>query len=114
MKIIYTLSKTQTVRGVDLARELEVSKPTVCIYLKQLVEGGDITMDEHHTVHLTDQGRIVAESTQDKHSILFELLRSLGVPSTIAAKDACAIEHNLSSESYEALKQLVQERQSTQ
>lgn len=111
LKIIYTLSKSQVVRGVDLARELEVSKPTVFVYLKQLIEAGDITMDEHHTVHLTQQGRLVAESTREKHSTLCELLQSLGVPGSIAVKDACAIEHNLSPESYDALKRLVQERQ---
>ena len=111
LKRIYNLSKTGEVRGADLASELDVSRPTVCIYLKQLVEAGDITMDAHHTVHLTEQGRAVAETTRDKHSTLFELLCSLGVPSVIAARDACAIEHNLSPESYEALKQLLQERQ---
>ena len=90
--------------------ELGVSKPTVCIYLKQLAEAGDITMDEHHTVHLTAQGREVAESIRAKHKLLLELFRSLGVPEHVAAEDACAIEHNLSAESFQALKKLVQER----
>lgn len=111
LKLICTLSKTGPVRGSDLARELDVSRPTVSIYLKQLIEAGDITMDRHHAVHLTDQGLQVAQCTQDKHSVLLELLQSLGVPGGVAAKDACAIEHNLSPESYEALKQLLRERQ---
>ena len=111
LKLIDELSKTGEVRGIELARELEVSKPTVCIYLKRLVENGDITMDDEHTVHLTNQGRAVAQATKAKHSILFELLQSIGVPCAIAAEDACAMEHNLSPESYEALKELVKERQ---
>lgn len=111
LKLIDELSKTGEVRGIDLARELEVSKPTVCVYLKRLVENGDITMDEEHTVHLTDQGRGVAQATKDKHSLLVELLKSIGVPGAIAAEDACAMEHNLSPESYEAQKELVKERQ---
>ena len=111
LKRIEELSKTGEVRGIDLARELEVSKPTVCVYLKRLVENGDVTMDDEHTVHLTDQGRAIAQATKAKHSILFELLQSIGVPRAIAARDACAMEHNLSPESYEALKKLVKERQ---
>lgn len=110
LKLIHTISKTKGVRGVDLARELEVSRPTVSIFLKQLVEAGDVTMDEHRIVHLTEQGRRVAEAIGDKHCILYELLRSLGVPEAIAAEDACAMEHNISPESLEALKLLVQER----
>ena len=111
LKLIYTLSKKGEVRGADLAEELDVKRPTVSVYLKQLIENGDITMDKHHTVHLTEQGLQVAESTLDKHSLLSTLLQSLGVPNSIAQKDACAIEHNLSPESYEALKLLLQERQ---
>lgn len=111
LKWIDELSKTGEVRGIDLARELEVSKPTVCVYLKRLVASGDITMDGEHTVHLTEQGRAVAQAIRAKNSILFALLQSIGVPCAIAARDACAMEHNLSPESYEALKELVKERQ---
>lgn len=107
LKLIDTLSKSQSVHGADLARELEVSRPTVSIYLKQLVEAGDITMDRHRAVHLTEQGQKIADSTQEKHGIVFQLLHGLGVPKEIAATDACAIEHSLSPESYAALKQLV-------
>ena len=113
LKTIDSLSRKGHVRGVDLAAELGVSKPTVCIYLKQLVEEGHITMDEHRNPHLTEQGRQIAELTQAKHGILLELLESLGVPSAIAAEDACAIEHNLSRESYLALKKLVEERKAS-
>lgn len=111
LKRIYELSKTCDVRGVDLARELGVSKPTVCVYLKRLVEYGDITMDAQHTVHLTAQGHEIAEQICGKHSMLTQLLLCLGVPKPIAIADACAIEHNLSPESYEALKLLLEERQ---
>lgn len=111
LKMVDVLSKTGEVRGIDLARGLGVSKPTVCVYLKRLVENGDIAMDAEHTIRLTQQGRAVAEATKAKHSILFELLQSIGVPCAIAAEDACAMEHNLSPESFEAIKQLVKERQ---
>ena len=111
LKLIYRLAKYGEVRGADIAEVLDVSRPTVCVCLKRMVEAGDITMDEHHTVHLTQQGLKIAEATQEKHSFLVKLLCSLGVPDNIATEDACGIEHNLSPESYAALQQLYKERQ---
>ena len=111
LKRIHELSKTGEVRGADLATELNVKRPIVCVYLKRLVDIGDIVMDEHHCVHLTQQGLQIAESTLDKHGMLLELLQNLGVPGEVAAGDACAIEHNISPETYSALKQLLNERQ---
>ena len=111
LKLIYTLSGKGEVHGADLADELDVKQPTVCVYLKRLVDIGDIVMDEHHCVHLTTQGLQIAESTLDKHGMLLELLQNLGVPGEVAASDACAIEHNISPETYSALKQLLNERQ---
>ena len=111
LKLIYTLSQKGEVRGSDLADELDIKRPTVCVYLKRMAEIGDIIMDRHHCVHLTEQGLKIAESTLDKHGMLLELLQDLGVPDEIAAEDACAMEHNLSPETFIALKQLLNERQ---
>lgn len=111
LKLIHRLSKSKDVHGVDLSRELGVSKPTVSIFLKQLIETGYITVDQHHAVFLTPKGLEIAEETQEKHQTLCSLLECLGVPKAIASADACAIEHDLSPVSYEALKRLVQERQ---
>ena len=111
LKLIYTLSQKGEVRGADLADELDIKRPTVCVYLKRLAENGDITMDKHHCVFLTVQGLAVAEATLDKHDMLSDLLQDLGVPRRIAMEDACAIEHNISPETYLALKQLLNERQ---
>ena len=111
LKLIYTLSKKGEVRGSDLADELNVKRPTVCVYLKRLIENGDIVMDAHHCVRLTEQGLAITQSTLDKHGMLLALLQDLGVPSGIATVDACAIEHSISPETYCALKQLLNERQ---
>ena len=111
LKLIYLLSQKGEVRGSDLADELDIKRPTVCVYLKRLAENGDITMDKHHCVFLTVQGLAVAEATLDKHDMLSDLLQNLGVPRRIAREDACAIEHNISPETYLALKQLLNERQ---
>lgn len=110
-KLIYSLSRKGEVRGGDLADELNIKGLTVCVYLKRLAENGDIFMDEHHCVFLTEQGRSVARATLDKHGLLLELLQDLGVPCSIAAGDACAIEYNINPETYVALKQLLNERQ---
>ena len=111
LKLIYQLSELGEVRGAEIADMMDVSRPTVCAYLKRLVEYGDVVMDHHHTVHLTDQGRQIAEETLEKHSFLVKLLCSIGVPTAIAAADACGIEHNISPETYHALKRLYQERE---
>ena len=111
LKLIYTLSRKGDVRGADLADALNIKRPTVCVYLKRMAQIGDIVMDEHHCVQLTQQGLAIAESTLDKHGMLLALLQDLGVPSAVAAQDACAIEHNLSPETFLALKQLLTQRQ---
>lgn len=110
LKLIYLLSRKREVRGAELADELNIKRPTVCVYLKRLAENGDIIMDSHHCVHLTEQGLRIAESTLDRHSMLLALLQDLGVPEDVAARDACAMEHNLSPETFDALKQLLEER----
>ena len=114
LKVIYTLAGKGEVRGSDLADELGIRRSTVCVYLKRLAEVGDITMDAHHCVRLTRQGRAIAEATLDKHGLLLSLLQELGVPAAVADRDACAIEHNLSPETYSALKQLLKQRQTNQ
>lgn len=111
LKLIHTLSKGGEVRGSDIADELDVKRPTVCVFLKRLVEYGDITMDEHHCIFLTQQGLTIAEETLDKHGVLLNLLRTLGVPDPVAKEDACAIEHSISPETFTAFKQLLQERE---
>ena len=112
LKLIYLLSQTGAVHGDELADELNVKRPTVCIYLKRLMENGDITMDIHHCICLTEQGLAIAESTLDKHGMLMALFRNLGIPEGIATEDACAIEHGICSETYSALKKSLNERQS--
>jgi len=111
LKMIYTLSDKGAVRGSDLADALEISRPTVCVYLKRLAEAGDVVMDEHRCVHLTEQGLKLAESTLDKHGMIRTLLQELGVPENIAEVDASVLACNVSSETFCVMKQLLSERQ---
>ena len=93
-----------TVRSVDVARHLEVTKPSVCNAVATLRDGGFLTMDEDYSLHLTDVGREVAEQTYEKHRFFTDRLIEAGVDPDTAERDACRIEHVISDESFERLK----------
>lgn len=103
LKHIHCLSQNIPVHPVDLARALEVSKPTVSVYLKQLQENGYVVIGAHHIITLTPKGLMIARQTQQRHQTIQCLLECLGVPSEVAASDACMMEHGLSPQSYEAI-----------
>lgn len=104
LKTIYLLSRRHScVRGVDIADELNVSRPTVSIIVKRLTEDGYVTKNSEHEVFLTDEGRKIAENTLKKNQLFKELLTELGVDEKTAAADACEMEHAVSAQSYEAL-----------
>ena len=105
--VLILQKKKGTVRSVDVARYLEVSKPSVCHAVATLRDGGFLTMDEDYSLHLTDVGRDVAEQTYEKHRFFTERLIEAGVNPDTAERDACRIEHVISPESFEALKQHV-------
>ena len=92
------------VRSVDVARHLEVTKPSVCNAVATLRDGGFLTMDEGYFLHLTDVGREVAEQIYEKHPFFTERLIVAGVDPATAERDACRIEHVISDESLERLK----------
>ena len=92
------------VRSVDVARYMDVSKPSVCHAVATLRDGGFLTMDEDYFLHLTDVGREAAEATYEKHRFFTEMLTRAGVDPAIAERDACRIEHVISEESFEHLK----------
>lgn len=102
--VLILQKKTGTVRSVDVARYLEVSKPSVCHAVATLRDGGFLTMDEDYSLHLTDVGRDVAEQTYEKHRFFTERLIEAGVNPDTAERDACRIEHVISDESFRCLK----------
>ena len=93
------------VRSVDVARHMDVSKPSVCHAMATLRDGGFLTMDEDHFLHLTDLGWEVAEAIYEKHRFFTKQLIAAGVDPMIAEKDACRIEHVISEESFQRLKE---------
>ena len=92
------------VRSVDVARHMDVSKPSVCHAVATLKNGGFLTMDDDFFLHLTDVGREVAEQIYEKHRFLTERLIAAGVDPKTAEADACRIEHVISEESFRRLK----------
>ncbi len=94
------------VRSIDIANELEYSKPSVSVAMKNLRENGYIEMDSDGYITLLDKGLEIAEKMYERHTILSDWLTSIGVDPGIAAKDACRIEHVISVESFQAIKAL--------
>ena len=112
LEAILVLQKKQgMVRSVDVARYMEVSKPSVCHAVATLRDGGFLTMDEDHFLHLTDVGREVAERTYERHCFFTEQLIAAGVDPKTAEADACRIEHIISDESFDRLKEAAAQKQ---
>ncbi len=92
------------VRSVDIANELDFKKSSVSIAMKNLREKNHITVSEQGFIYLTDSGREIAEMIYERHELLSAWLTRLGVPKEIAVEDACKMEHVISKESFEAIK----------
>ena len=102
--ILVLQKKLGMVRSVDVARHMEVSKPSVCHAVATLRDGGFLTMDEDHFLHLTDVGREMAERTYERHCFFTEQLIAAGVDPKTAEADACRIEHIISQDSFEKIR----------
>ena len=90
-------------RSVDIAAGLAVSKPSVSVAMKQLREGGYITMDRDNYISLTDSGREIAQRIYDRHKLLTHILMKIGVDEATAEQDACKVEHDISMATFEAI-----------
>ena len=92
------------VRSIDIANELEFSKPSVSVAMKNLRLNGYIHMDQEGYITLTPAGLAIADKIYERHQLLSRWLVALGVNPDTAAEDACRMEHVISSESFEAIK----------
>ena len=96
--------KKGNVRSIDIAHELEYKKPSVSVAMKNLRENGYIRVDDSGFITLTDAGRQIAETMYERHLLLSRWLMELGVNEKTAVEDACKMEHDISKESFEAIK----------
>jgi len=109
LETILALSlKGEKVRSIDIANELEFSKPSVSIAMKNLRENGYILTDQDGIITLTAKGRKVADSMYERHIAISNWLVSLGVDKKTAAQDACKMEHAMSEKSFLAIKKHIE------
>lgn len=110
IETIYSLSlESKFVRSIDVAQSLGYSKPSVSRAVSRLKQDGYLLMDRDGFLTLTDEGNAVAQKIFERHTVLSDLLVSLGVDERIAAQDACRIEHVISDESFAAVKRYLEQ-----
>lgn len=110
LETILVLSKRlPVVRSVDIAAEMNFKKSSISVAMKNLRENGYIRVNDAGFITLTENGRDIAEMIYERHTFLSEWLISLGVDEKTAAKDACRMEHDLSRDSFAAIKKFVLE-----
>ena len=110
-RILMLRLKNGMVRSIDIVRDLDYSKPSVSVAMKRLRENGYIEMDADGYITLLPPGLEIAQNIYARHRLLTEFLVQLGVSPEIAAVDACKIEHDLSKESYEQIKEITLHKQ---
>jgi Mn-dependent DtxR family transcriptional regulator len=92
------------VRSIDIVNELDYSRPSVSVAMKNLREKGYIEIDSDGYITMTEDGQTIAESMYDRHVLLSEWLIHLGVDKKTAENDACKMEHSMSKMSFLAIK----------
>ena len=102
--ILILSHRNPVVRSVDIATELGFKKSSVSVAMKNLREGGFITVTKEGFIYLTESGREIAEMIYERHQLISAWLIDLGVDKDIATEDACRMEHVISKESFEAIK----------
>lgn len=109
LETILILSKRlPVVRSIDIAVEMNYSKPSISVAMKNLREKGYIEVSSAGFITLTESGFVIASSIYERHTVLSNWLISLGVSEKIAVSDACKMEHQISDESFNAMKKFIE------
>ena len=109
-RILILQEKDKNVRSIDIAKDMKFTKASVSIAMKKLKENGYIIVDKNGYISLTDSGKKIAEKTYEKHKLFSELLIKICVNQKTALEDACRIEHVVSDETFQAIKNHLQQR----
>ena len=107
--LVLTREKNREVHSLDVAEYMNYSKPSVSREVGLLKKGGYLEVSKDGALTLTEAGREIAEKIYERHTLLTGFFTMLGVDKEIAAEDACKIEHDISDESFEAIKNHVRE-----
>lgn len=105
--ILILSNKGDKVRSIDIVTETGYTKPSISRAVKSLKESGYILVDKHGYIELEPSGRDIAKKIYERHTLLSEYLIKIGVCEETAIADACKIEHVISDESFEKLKEFV-------
>ncbi len=105
--ILIIKNKKGAVRSIDIVNELEFSKPSVSVAMKNLRENGYIEMDSNGYITLLESGLEIAQTIYERHTTISDWLIALGVDPKVAVEDACRIEHVISAQSFEAVKKYI-------
>lgn len=105
--ILMLQNKKGNVRSIDIANELSFTKPSVSVAMKGFREEGYITVDDNGFISLTDKGRQIADRVYERHRVIAEALMALGVDEDVALEDSCKIEHDISNQTFEKLKEFL-------
>lgn len=105
--ILILQNQKGAVRSIDIANEMNFTKPSVSVAMKNLRENGYILVDSDGFITLTGKGMAIAETIYERHTLISDWLKTLGVDPATAVEDACRIEHVISPASFEAIKRHV-------
>ena len=103
-RILILQEKSDKVRSIDIVHSMGFSKPSVSVEMKKLKEAGLINIDDNGIITLTKEGHVIADKVYERHCVLKKLLIQIGVSPEQAEADACKVEHDLSEETFEAIK----------
>ena len=103
-RILILQKRNKEVRSIDIAHDMGFSKPSISVAMKKLKEAGLIVIDDNGFITLTKEGHVIADKVYERHCVLTKVLTSIGVSEEQAEKDACKVEHVISEETFEAIK----------
>lgn len=112
--ILILSNRKQFVRSIDIVNEMNFSKPSVSVAMKHLREKGHIIMDEDGYITLTEAGLDIAKRIYERHLLISKILMKIGVEETTAMEEACRIEHDISQDTFEKIKNWLQDKEGFQ
>lgn len=111
LETILVLSKQGDVRSIDIARAMNFSRPSVSVTVHNLEKEHYISINENGTIKLEKTGKEIAERIYERHTVLTDLLISIGVSEKTASEDACKIEHDISVETFNCIKKAIKKNE---
>ena len=107
-RILILQERNENVRSIDIAHDMGFSKPSISVAMKKLKEAGLINIDKNGFITLTKEGHVIADKVYERHCVLTKVLTNIGVSKEQAEKDACKVEHVISEETFNAIKEHIE------